>query len=136
MANPTQPPYSEQHQKFVPSDDLVLLASAARASGTTNGAEQSPADELVIELDVTGTTGGDGNMTLDVVLEESTDGGSTWTQVDAFATVGEADVPTSERVTVGGTAEAQTLAADVRASATVNDPNTSGGDFTFSVKAV
>lgn len=136
MANPIQPPYSEQHRKFVRSDDLVLLDSAARTSGTTNGAAQSPAPELVIELDVTGTSGGDGNMTLDVVLEESADDGATWTQVDAFATVGEADVPTFERVTIGDIDEADKLAADVRASATVNDPNASGGDFTFSVKAV
>lgn len=119
MANPIQPSFSDKLGKFVKSDDLVLAdVTGATASGT-GPTEQAGDNELVLELDVTAF--GAGATSLDVDVEESTDGGTTWTVVDSFTQQTAVD---TERLTV------HDLAPHVRVNYTYAGDGIGAIDFT------
>lgn len=99
----------------------IPLASAARTTSSTSSAVTiGDADQLIGYLSVTATTGG----TLDVKLQDSVDGGTTWFDITgaAFSQVSSGASSQTIRAT-------RVFGGKVRVSYTISG----GGGFTFSV---
>lgn len=112
--------------------EVTLAASAARTA-TGNGdafTGFAPADILAAQLVVSARSGT--NPTLDVVIQTSLDGGTTWFDLITFT---QATAATSERKTLAdefeGGADAKAIGDRLRAKWTLGGTNPS---FTFSVK--
>lgn len=103
----------------------VIVASAAQtANGSTVVNGYAAADTVEAELNVTAVSGT--NPTLDVVIETSIDGGTTWAQVIAF----------TQKVAAGSqlmALPAGTYGDQIRARWTIG--GTAVPTFTFSVSA-
>lgn len=118
------PRWSQTARRWVRGDDLTganaVVPSAARTtSSQTSALDATTIRALSLKLDVTASSGT--TPTLDVVVEESDDGGTTWRTVGSFA----------QKTGVSNESKSFLIAADTyRVRWTIGG---TGPSFTFSV---
>lgn len=134
------------------TETIALRASSAQTVGTETGTAQKldqPWDEFTFVLDVT-AQGTDANDTLDVYIDTSYDGGTSWINVGHFTQILGNGSAAKHLVFLGkGTSDEIPVTSDVAAGTVrsvgmgdrfryrgiVADPTGANGTFTYSLTA-